>query len=234
MMSALRTPQSSRRATLCALGAAFLLSSVAACNPFRRSAEAEPVAPVAAYDLGTGELRTGDRIVLRVEDEEALTDTFTVRAGPAIDLPVIGAVELTGVKREAVQAHLTTEIGKYIKNPSVRATTLVRVAVMGEVVRAGFFALPADALVSDVINEAGGPTPTADMKKIQLSRRGKVVQEGSRLRNSIAAGRTLNEMGMQAGDEIIIPERRDSERTWRIIGIIVTIPLAIFAITSQM
>lgn len=232
-MSATRSPQSSRRTTLFALGAAFLLSSVAACNPFRRSVETEPLPPM-AYDAGTGELRAGDRIVLRVEDEEALTDTFTVRTGPAIDLPVIGAVELAGVKRENVQAHLTTEIGKYVKNPSVRAQTLVRVAVLGEVTRAGYFALPSDALLSDVINEAGGPTGEAEMKKIQLSRRGKVVHQGAQLRNAIAAGRTLNEMGMQAGDEIIVPRRADSERTWRIIGIIVTIPLAIFAIASQM
>lgn len=232
-MSGIRSPKSSRRATLFALGAVFLLSSVAACNPFRRSARTEPVAPVEAYSLGTGELRTGDRIVLTVEDEEALTDTFTVRTGPAIDLPVIGAVQLVGVKREGVQAHLTTEIGKYIKNPSVRAQTLVRVAVLGEVTRAGYFALPADALLSDVINEAGGPTGEAEMKKIQLSRRGKVVQEGSRLRNAIAAGRTLDEMGMQAGDEIIIPRRHDSERTVRIIGLIVAIPLTVFALTRM-
>lgn len=214
------------------LGLAFACALLSGCFG-GRSARPAPAAPEPSPGLGTGELRAGDRIVLSVEDESTFTDTFTVKPGPALDLPVIGEIPLAGVQRQDVARHLTTQLGKYIKNPVVRAQTLVRLAVLGEVERAGYFALPADALVSDAINEAGGPSAEAEMKKIQLMRRGKVVQQGQKFRNAIAAGRTLDEMGMQAGDEIVVPRRHDSERTVRILGLVIAIPLTILALTRM-
>jgi polysaccharide export outer membrane protein len=216
------------------LGAALAVALLSGCFGGRRTPPPAPqAAPEPSLGLGAGELKAGDRIVLTVEDEEALTDTFTVTAGPAVDLPSIGVVSLAGVQRQDVTKHLTVAIGKHIKSPVVRAQTLVRVAVLGEVERAGYFALPADALVSDAINEAGGPSADAEMKKIQWTRRGKVLQQGTKFRNSIAAGRTLDEMGMEAGDEIMVPRRTDSERTVRILSLVVTIPLAILALTRM-
>ncbi|OYV71887.1 MAG: hypothetical protein B7Z72_05980, partial [Gemmatimonadetes bacterium 21-71-4] len=47
----------------------------------------------------SGDFRVGDRILMTVEGEPQLSDTFTVVPGPAIDLPVIGTVPLTGVKQ---------------------------------------------------------------------------------------------------------------------------------------
>lgn len=221
----------SPRPALAVLGLAVITILASGCFGGRRSPAPAP-APAAepSLGLGTGQLRIGDRVVLAVEDESTFTDTFTVKTGPALDLPLIGEVSLAGVQRQDVAKHLTVELGKYIKNPVVRAQTLVRVAVLGEVERAGWFALPTDALVSDAINEAGGPSGEAEMKKIQLTRRGKVVQQGQRFRNAIAAGRTLDEMGMEAGDEIIIPRRHDTERTVRILSLVVAIPLTVLAL----
>ena len=183
--------------------------------------------------IGSGALRVGDRIVLSVADEPTLTDTFTVTSGPALELPLIGVISLAGVTRGDVQRHLTSELGRVIKDPVVTARTLVRVAVLGQVARPGFFALPADALLSDAITAAGGPTSDADMKKVSLSRRGSEIQSGSELRNSIAEGMTLDALGMEAGDEVMIPRRHDSERTIRILSLIVAIPLTVFALTRM-
>ncbi len=188
-------------------------------------------APPAAQRPASGELKVGDRIVLTVADEPALNDTFTVTTGPAITLPQIGVVPLAGVRRSDVESHLSATIARFIKAPVVSARTLVRVAVLGEVARPGFFALRSDALLSDAITEAGGPTGEAELKKASLTRRGKVLQEGPRLRNSLAIGRTLDDLGMEAGDELMIPRRRDGERTVRIIGLIVAIPLTALALT---
>lgn len=209
-----------------ALGAGLSIVTAVPVTPL----EAQQPAARPAGGLSAGQLRVGDRIVLSVEDEPTLTDTFTVRTGPAIDLPRIGEVPLAGVSRGGVQAHLETAIGKYIKNPVVLARTLVRVAVLGEVTRAGFFALPADAPISDAINEAGGLTTEGDMRKVQLSRRGKVVQKGGKLRNAIAAGSTLDDLGMEAGDEIMIPRKPDTERMVRILSLVVAIPLTVLAL----
>lgn len=199
-------------------------------QPVPLDAQAAPRTTRESGGLSSGAIRVGDRIILMVEDEEALTDTFTVKAGTYIDLPVLGEVQLAGVRRSDVESHLTREIGRFIKNPLVRAYTLVRIAVLGEVGTSGYFAVPSDALLADVINEAGGPTAEADMKKVQLQRRGKVLRKGSQLRNEIAAGQTIDELGLEAGDEIIIPRRHDSERMVRILSLIVAIPLTVVAL----
>ncbi|HKI94211.1 MAG TPA: hypothetical protein VJ992_02860, partial [Gemmatimonadales bacterium] len=44
--------------------------------------------------LTNGDFQVGDRVLLAVEGEPTLTDTFTVQAGPQIVLPNIGAVPL--------------------------------------------------------------------------------------------------------------------------------------------
>lgn len=216
-----------------------LLLVVTGCSLFRGRPQTQSVAQQRAElqaterhreTLGSSPLRVGDRIVLTVDGEEALTDTFTVKTGLTIDLPVVGEVKLAGIARDDVERHITEHLAKYIKEPLVTAQTLVRVAVLGEVVRAGYFALPSDALLADAINEAGGPSAEADMEKIKLMRRGEVVQTGSRLRSALASGRTIDEMGLQAGDELIIPRRPDAERTARILSIVVAIPLTIMAL----
>src|SRR5881396_146123 len=84
--------------------------------------------------------QAGDRILLRVEGDSALSDTFTVVAGPALRLPLIGEIPLAGVPRADVEAHLTRELGRYIKAPVVQARALVRVSVVGQVTRPGFYA----------------------------------------------------------------------------------------------
>ena len=219
-----------------------LLLVMTGCSLFRGRPQTQSVAEQRAElqaaeqrraTLGSSPLRVGDRIVVEVDGEETLTDTFTVKTGVAIDLPVIGEVKLAGVTRDKVEERLTEEIGKYIKQPLVTAHTLVRVAVLGEVERAGYFALPSDALLADALNEAGGPPTDADMGKIQIMRGGKIVQQGTPLRRAIASGRTIDEVGMEAGDELVIPRRPDAERTARILSLVVAIPLTILALARM-
>jgi polysaccharide export outer membrane protein len=182
---------------------------------------------------GGGAFRPGDRIVLTVSDEEALSDTFTVAAGPAVHLPLVGVVSLAGVTRDGLESHLTTAIGRVIRNPIVSAHTLVRLAVLGEVARPGFFALPADALLSDAITMAGGPTANAELRRLTLSRQGTLIQSNEELRRSIAEGRTIDELGISAGDELMVPRRHDGERAARIAGLLVGIPLTILVLTRM-
>src|SRR2546422_7824845 len=57
----------------------------------------------AAAQDSTDEFQIGDRILLRVEGDSSLTDTFTVSRGPALVLRVIGELSLAGVRRADVE-----------------------------------------------------------------------------------------------------------------------------------
>jgi protein involved in polysaccharide export with SLBB domain len=177
------------------------------------------------------DLQPGDRVLLYVEGERALTDTFTVQAGPVLVLPVIGTVPVGGVRRDQVEPHLTKAIGRYVKSPVVHARALVRVGVLGEVGKPGFYALPYDATVSDALTVAGGLTQNARVPKIRLERAGKAVGDERGVQLALKNGSTLDQFGVAAGDQFIVPRNGDAERFWRIAGIIVTIPVAIIAIS---
>jgi polysaccharide export outer membrane protein len=178
--------------------------------------------------------RVGDRILLVVEGDSTLSDTFTVVSGPAIELPVIGAVSLAGVPRTGVEAHLARELGRYLKNAVVHARALIRLSILGAVARPGFYAVPTDLVLADALMVAGGPTQDARADKLRIHRGGGggVVWGGPKLQAEIARGATLEELGLRAGDRVEVPKGRDTESTVRIVGALVTIPIAVCVIAK--
>jgi len=202
----------------------------------RLAALAVIAGPLAAQDPkptpATG-FQVGDQISLQVEGDTALSHTFTVGAGPALTLPVIGAIPLAGVQRAAVETYLTQQLGRYVKSPVVHAKALVRLSILGEVERPGFYAVPADAVMGDALMVAGGPTRDAKVGDWRVERNGERVWAGDALRQAIAQGMTIDQMNLHTGDQILVPRevRKDAETTWRIIGILVTLPVAIYGLT---
>lgn len=192
------------------------------------------VAQVAAAQQPAEGFQVGDRILLRVEGDSVLTDTFTVIAGPALRLPVVGDVALTGVRRADLETYLTRELSRYLKDPVVRARALIRLSVLGEVARPGFYAVPADLVLADALMAAGGPTKDARVEKLRIDRGGGRLWSGARLQAAIARGATVDEMGLRAGDRITVPGRgRDAESTVRILGVLATIPIAVCVIAKS-
>jgi len=180
--------------------------------------------------------QVGDRILLSVEGDSALSDTFTVVAGPALRLPNIGEISLAGVRRADLEAHLTSELGRYIKDPVVQARALIRVSVVGEVTRPGFYAVPIDLVLADALMLAGGATQYGRVDQLSILRGNSSLWSGSKLQTAIAQGATLDELGIRAGDRIQVPGRGDPESKWRIVGIVVgtvATGVGIIALTSK-
>jgi polysaccharide export outer membrane protein len=164
----------------------------------------------------------GDRILLHVEGDSALSDTFTVVAGPALRLPAIGEISLAGVLHSDLETHLTRELGRFIKDPVVQARALIRVSVVGEVTRPGYYAVPTDLVLADALMRAGGATQAARVDRLRVLRGNSSLWSGSELQAAIARGATLDDLGIRAGDRIQVPGgARDPEAKWRILGIIV-------------
>ena len=169
----------------------------------------------------TTPFQVGDRILLHVEGDSALSDTFTVVAGPALRLPEIGEISLAGVPRANLEAHLTRELGRFIKDPVVQARALIRVSVLGEVTRPGYYAVPVDLVLADALMVAGGATKDARVDHLRVLRGNSSLWSGNELQTQIARGATLDQLGIRAGDRIQVPGHRDAESTWRIVGIVV-------------
>lgn len=160
--------------------------------------------------LSVGDFRAGDRVVLRVESYPDLSDTLMVEPGPRIVIPTLGPVELGGVLRSELRDHLRQEIGRYIREPRVQAESLIRLSVQGMVASPGFYILPANVLLSEALMQAGGPVREADLKRLRVERSGQVLWEGEPLQEMMVEGRTLDQLNLRAGDQIVLPERRQS------------------------
>jgi protein involved in polysaccharide export with SLBB domain len=176
------------------------------------------------------EFRPGDRILLRVEGEQQLTDTFTVHEGPALELPAIGRVSLAGVSHDELEPYLKQQLAKYLKSPVIRARALLRVGIIGELTRPGYYNVPADALASDLLNIAGGPTKDSKTDNSKIERAGATVVKSDSVRKAFATGLTVSQLGLRSGDDLFVPRATDSEHVWRIVAIIITIPTAIAAV----
>ena len=185
--------------------------------------------------LDRGDFQIGDRIWLLVEREEVLTDTFTVVTGPAITLPDIGLVPLAGILRSEVHDHVTSHIARYVRDPVVQVQPLVRISVLGGVGAPGFYTVPSDALLTDALMSAGGPVLRAKLDEIRIERAGRPILRGRAVQDALAAGYTLDQLGIQAGDRIIVPERSGGlggmESPLRALGFLVSLPALIFGLT---
>ena len=185
--------------------------------------------------LEDGDFRVGDRVVLEVRGEPQLSDTLTVTGQRALELPEIGPVSLRGVLRSELEAHLTTELGRYLREPDLRAQSLIRIAVLGAVSAPGFYTMPASILLEDAIMAAGGPADLADVENVSIQRGDVVLWDSDVLQQAMREGRTLDQLNLQAGDRIMVPERRAGFFEGGILRtLLVTVPPLVYLIIRVM
>ena len=184
--------------------------------------------------LANGDFQVGDRIVLWVQGEPEMSDTLTVRSGRLVTVPVVGDVSLGGVLRAELQDHMSEQIGAFIRNPTIRTETLIRLLVQGQVGSPGFYLVPADRLLTDLLMLAGGPTATANLNDVRVERGNVRIWEGEALQAAIIQGRTLDHLNIQAGDRIMVPEAANRSG-WEIVrnvtGIVGTLATLTYALT---
>ncbi len=161
--------------------------------------------------LRLGDFQAGNEIALSIEGGGTTqSDALTVEAGPLIDVPTLGPILLHGVLRSELEAHLATEIGRFIQAPRVQARALIRVSVAGAVGQPGFYALPTDLRLSDVVTRAGGAVGGADPGQIRVERGMDELWSFEEILGPVAEGRTLDDIGLQPGDRIILVGRSAS------------------------
>jgi protein involved in polysaccharide export with SLBB domain len=197
----------------------------------RSGVSSQAAASLIRTRLENGDFQAGDRIVIRVEGEPQLTDTFTVSAGPQLELPQVGVVSLQGVLRSELKGRLVAHFARFLKEPVVQVQPLIRLLIEGEVVRPGYYAAPPQQSLADIITEAGGFTQLAKVSAIRVDRGATPIWSGEPLRDALGRGYSMEQLNLRAGDRLFVPARHDTERTFRIIGVLVTIPLAIFTLT---
>jgi hypothetical protein len=195
----------------------------------RGSSEDRTKAGALRTRLREGDFRPGDRIALAIEGNVQVSDTIPVTAGSKINLKDIGDISLAGVLRSELQGHLTKQIGKYVRDASIRTMPLVRVSVLGPVGKPGFYFLPPDIPLSEAIMRAGGPGSTADLNRSVIRRDTEQLYDSRNTRSALNEGLTLDQLSLRDGDSIEVGEK--STRGWQqiasVVGVVTSIVWAI-------
>jgi SLBB domain-containing protein len=190
------------------------LASLGNVSPEERNAYLRKAA-VVRERLSDGDFRVGDQVVLSVQGFDSLSKTFVVRDGELLSLPGIPDIPLHGVLRAEIRPYLTAQLSRYLRGPDVRATVMLRMAVLGEVRSPGFYRIASDVPLSEVLMAAGGPTSSSDIDRAVVRRGDHEVLSHEGLRDALAAGATLDQLNLRAGDEIFVAAR--SGRNWQTI-----------------
>lgn len=160
--------------------------------------------------LERGDFQEGDRIALTIltGGRAALADTLTVRDGKTLQLPGMEDFSLAGVLRSELSVKLTDHVGRFLREPTLRAVPLIRLAVLGRIGRPGFYYAAADAVLSDVIMLSGGPAPGADLARIEIRRSSEIIWGRADTRVALSEGLSLDRLHLRAGDEIFVGEEK--------------------------
>lgn len=164
-------------------------------------ARARQQAAMVRQRLADGDFQIGDRVLLNVDNETTLTDTFVVEPGRVLQLPRIGPVSVQGVLRSELADHLTRHLQQFLRDPRVRAQALIRVTVSGAVGRQGFYTVPVDIPVSEVFTAAGGLAQNANIERMKIRRGTETMWLGPEVLQIITEGRTIDALNIQAGDQ---------------------------------
>jgi len=161
--------------------------------------------------LEKGDFQDGDRIVMKLLSPTVLlgasgNDTIIVRAGRMLPLPQMADMPLTGVLRSELTEKLTHHLAQYLRDSTVRAIPLIRLAVLGQVRSPNYYYTSADVLLSDMVMKAGGPAPTADVNNMVIRRGGEVIWNAQDTRTALADGLSLDRLHLRAGDELYVDD----------------------------
>lgn len=161
--------------------------------------------------LTEGDIRPGDVITLAVAGSEGLSGQFTVTTDRTIVPVDAGPISVANLLRSEVEDYLRREMQKYIRDPLVRAEANIRIAMFGGINKQGYFIVPASALLTDVImspQAAGGPSGNQKIENSQILRGDVVILDQDGFKSAIREAKSLDQLNLQAGDEIRIGEKR--------------------------
>jgi polysaccharide export outer membrane protein len=160
-------------------------------------ANAYAAAPVMAAHDAPYHLDAGDKLRVVVFGQEGLTNTYTIDAGGAITMPLIGAVAARGKTPAGLAADISARLRNgYIREPSVavEVETYRPFFILGEVAAPGQYPYVPNMSVESAVAIAGGFSPRAKRDSVTLTHN---------------AGRGIVPLGtaISPGDTILVGER---------------------------
>jgi polysaccharide export outer membrane protein len=158
-------------------------------------------------------IEPGDLLEIVVLGEEELSRTLMVMHNGTISFPLIGEVRVIGLTTEEATALLEAKLKKYFIHPVMsivlKSPTLPYVSVFGEVLRPGAVEYQRGLRVVDYIALAGGPTPAANLGKVNVVRFliGEPIVETVDVSEILEKGLIEGNYALKSGDWVFVSKK---------------------------
>jgi len=169
--------------------------------------------------LRDGDFQPGDRIVLVTRGDSSSVDTLTVESDRTVAFRKLPAIPLNGVLRSELHDYVSEQLRKYVKRDVVSTTPLVAVGVLGDVLHPGFYRVPLQITMGDLLMIAGGPLPQADLTRVRVRRGQMTIVDERASRDAMVRRLPLGDLGIEPGDEVVLTQ--PPQRNWILITQIV-------------
>ena len=197
------------------------------------------VAPAVAQDPGLVVTQAGGRYTLAPGDlvritvwgREEYSGQFQVDEDGVLHYPVLGEINTTDLTVRQLRDTMRTGLEQLFANPFVTITPLFRVAVLGHVNSPGLYTVDPTLSVLDLVALAGGATEAGNTGAIRVFRGGSATEFN--YEDEAIRGRSLGEIGVRSGDEILVPRKFLARQDWYILLQFLTLGLttATFIVT---
>lgn len=189
---------------------------------------------VLSPDAGPTTLSPGDSIRIIVWRSDQFSGQFGIGADGTIAHPLYQEVRASEIPLSQLDEAVTDVLREYIESPNVVVQPLIQVAVLGDVIEPGTYALPPATTLAQAIARAGGPSLTAKGSAARLLReepgRGIVEQ---RLNFTDPSDLAFRET-IRSGDAIVVPEKTFTTGLWiALVGALAAVALVVERFTQD-
>ncbi len=173
-----------------------------------------------------GDFYVGDQITISMAGDSGISGIKLVGPGRVLSLPGLADIPVRGVLRSEIEPYLTEQIGRFVRDPQVKARALIRLTFMGGVGKPGFYQMDADLILSDALMQAGGIGNQTELKDSKVTRSTasgtEVILDGAAFTKAVTEGVNLDQLNLRAGDVIEVGEKSKSDlfTTLRTIAIV--------------
>lgn len=146
-------------------------------------------------------LDSGDRVRIIVYEQPDLTNSYNVDQAGYIAFPLVGAVPARGLTAKQIEKQLAVKLRQgFLRDPdvSVEVEQYRPIFVMGEVGAPGQYAYVPSMTVQKAVAVAGGYTPRANQKNVDITRQ---------INGRVMSGSVLTSDPLMPGDILQIRER---------------------------
>ena len=152
-----------------------------------------------------------DVLTIDVWKEPEISRTVPVRRDGKISLPLLNDLQAAGLTPTQLGSEIVEKLRATIVHPQVTVIVAqmssLRIYVLGQVTRAGAYPLVPDMTVMQALSIAGGFTPYANMKKINVMRKENGADKIFAVNyKEVVKGRKAEQnIHLKAGDTIVVP-----------------------------